>query len=115
MRGFTLGDEVFIGSAGPFYVVQVDRMKQTARVCTSLQWTTGEQAAEVARTGKDWPWTKLRMEYHGSGDEERSMPLKPGKKNIGRNIATEERAGKPPKQAIAIAESVARRGKGKKR
>ena len=42
------------------------------------------------------------------------MPLKSGKKNIGRNIATEERAGKPRRQAIAIAESVARRGKKRK-
>jgi hypothetical protein len=35
------------------------------------------------------------------------MPLKSGKKNIGDNIATEMKAGKPQKQAIAIAESVA--------
>ena len=41
------------------------------------------------------------------------MPLKKGysKKTIGRNIATEMRAGKPQKQAIAIAYSVARRAK----
>lgn len=37
------------------------------------------------------------------------MPLLPGKKNIGHNIATEEAAGKPRKQAIAIALDVARR------
>lgn len=37
------------------------------------------------------------------------MPLLPGKKNIGTNIKTEEGAGKPPKQAIAIALSVARK------
>jgi hypothetical protein len=36
------------------------------------------------------------------------MPLLKGKSNIGRNIATEIRAGKPPKQAEAIAYSVAR-------
>ena len=41
------------------------------------------------------------------------MPLKPGKKNIGKNIATEIAAGKPRKQAIAIALNVARRGKPK--
>lgn len=35
------------------------------------------------------------------------MPLLKGKKNIGKNIATEVNAGKPQKQAIAIAESVA--------
>ena len=35
------------------------------------------------------------------------MPLKRGKKNIGANIKTEMAAGKPQKQAIAIAESVA--------
>lgn len=37
------------------------------------------------------------------------MPLLGGKKNIGRNIKTEKAAGKPPKQAIAIALDVARR------
>jgi len=35
------------------------------------------------------------------------MPLLPGKKNIGRNIGELERSGRPPKQAIAIAERVA--------
>lgn len=37
------------------------------------------------------------------------MPLKPGKKNIGKNIKTEEKAGKPKKQAVAIALNVARK------
>jgi hypothetical protein len=37
------------------------------------------------------------------------MPLKGGKKNIGKNIATEIAHGKPKKQAIAIALSVARK------
>jgi len=37
------------------------------------------------------------------------MPLLPGKKNIGRNIKTEMVAGKPHKQAVAIALDVARR------
>ena len=43
------------------------------------------------------------------------MPLKKGssKKDISSNIATEIRAGKPPKQAAAIAYSVA--GKSKKK
>ena len=31
------------------------------------------------------------------------MPLLKGKENVGRNIETEENAGKPRKQAIAIA------------
>ena len=31
------------------------------------------------------------------------MPLLPGKKNIGKNIKTEEKHGKPSKQALAIA------------
>lgn len=39
------------------------------------------------------------------------MPLLPGKKNIGRNIATEEKAGKSRDQAIAIALNVARKHK----
>lgn len=38
-------------------------------------------------------------------------PLFPGKKNIGKNIDTEESAGKPKKQALAIALNVARRNK----
>lgn len=41
------------------------------------------------------------------------MPLKKGKKNIGKNIKTEIAAGKPRKQAIAIALNVA--GKSKKK
>ena len=41
------------------------------------------------------------------------MPLKKGKKNIGVNIATEERADKKPAQAIAIAEKVAGNSKPK--
>lgn len=36
------------------------------------------------------------------------MPLKKGKKNIGKNIATEMSHGKPKKQAIAISLSVAK-------
>ncbi len=45
------------------------------------------------------------------------MPLFPGKENVGRNVKTEIVAGKPRKQAVAIALSVARKGtmkKGKK-
>jgi hypothetical protein len=37
------------------------------------------------------------------------MPLLPGKKNIGKNIKTEQAAGKPKKQALAIALDKARR------
>lgn len=43
------------------------------------------------------------------------MPLKKGAKNIGANIKTEEAAGKPRKQAIAIALNVAGKSKGKKK
>lgn len=41
------------------------------------------------------------------------MPLKPGKSNkvVGENIKTEMKAGKPKKQAIAIAMSKAGRSK----
>lgn len=39
------------------------------------------------------------------------MPLYPGKANIGRNVKTELATGKPRKQALAIALSVARRKK----
>ena len=44
------------------------------------------------------------------------MPLKSGKskKVIGQNIATEIRAGRPKKQAIAIAMSKAGKSRGKK-
>ena len=37
------------------------------------------------------------------------MPLLPGKSNIGHNIEVEQAAGKPHKQAVAIALSKARR------
>jgi len=45
------------------------------------------------------------------------MPLLKGKKNIGHNISVEEKAGKKPSQAKAIALSVAGVGKksGKKK
>jgi hypothetical protein len=45
------------------------------------------------------------------------MPLKKGfsRKTIGRNIATEIRHGKSPKQAAAIAYSVARKARAKRR
>ena len=42
------------------------------------------------------------------------MPLLPGKKNVGHNIKKEMAAGKPKKQAIAIAMSVAKRKVAKK-
>lgn len=42
------------------------------------------------------------------------MPLKKGKKNIGKNIKIEMSHGKPRKQAIAIALSVAGKSKKKK-
>lgn len=44
------------------------------------------------------------------------MPLKKGysKKTIGRNIAAEIRSGRPVKQAVAIAYSVARKAAPKK-
>ena len=37
------------------------------------------------------------------------MPLKPGKRNISSNIKTEMNAGKPQRQAVAIALNVARK------
>jgi hypothetical protein len=45
------------------------------------------------------------------------MPLKQGSSKAAReaNIKTEIAAGKPPKQAVAIAYSVARRGKKRKK
>lgn len=42
------------------------------------------------------------------------MPLKKGKKNIGKNIKTEIAAGKPQRQAVAIAYSQAGEKKKKK-
>lgn len=42
------------------------------------------------------------------------MPLLKGKKNIGHNIKAEEEAGKPKKQAIAIALNVAGKSNKKK-
>ena len=41
------------------------------------------------------------------------MPLKPGVKNIGANVKTEEKAGKSQKQALAIALNVADKNKKK--
>lgn len=54
---------------------------------------------------------------HFKLSHEAAMPLKSGKskKTIQANIKTEIAAGKPPKQAAAIAYSKARKGKGKKK
>lgn len=51
-----------------------------------------------------------------SWDGVKSMPLKKGysKKSVSANIRTEMAAGKPQKQAVAIALDVARRAKKKK-
>lgn len=43
------------------------------------------------------------------------MPLKSGKENIGENIKTEEKAGRPKRQALAIALSKAYGPKKKKK
>jgi hypothetical protein len=43
------------------------------------------------------------------------MPLKKGVKNIGKNIKTEMSMGKPQKQSIAIALSVAGKSKNNKK
>lgn len=43
------------------------------------------------------------------------MPLKPGKKAIPQNIETELAVGKPQKQAVAIAETMAKGKKKKKK
>lgn len=41
------------------------------------------------------------------------MPLKPGKKNIGKNIEELKKSGKPHKQAVAIALEKAKKKKKK--
>ena len=43
------------------------------------------------------------------------MPLKPGKKNVGKNIKEEMSNGKSQKQSIAIALNVERKSKKKKK
>jgi len=43
------------------------------------------------------------------------MPLRKGKKGVGKNIKTLMREGKPQKQAVAIALNVARRKKGRRK
>lgn len=42
------------------------------------------------------------------------MPLKPGKKNIGKNIEELKKSGRPHKQAVAIALEKAKKKKKKK-
>jgi hypothetical protein len=42
------------------------------------------------------------------------MPMKPGKKNVGKNIKKMEKEGKPHDQAVAIALDVEKRKKKKR-
>lgn len=52
---------------------------------------------------------------YGDAEEKKPMPLTKGKsdKAVGKNIKAEMQAGKPQKQAIAIALDVQRRARGK--
>jgi hypothetical protein len=60
-------------------------------------------------------WLCPHCHFKNNCCEGEPMPLKKGKSKavISKNIRTEVKAGRPQKQAVAIALNTARRGKGK--
>jgi hypothetical protein len=54
-----LGDEVYIGSSGPFHVVHIDNENRTVRLCTSLEWN-GWKWARARDRGKDYSFNEIR-------------------------------------------------------
>lgn len=73
-----------------------------------------EEQTAYALSRISW-WMLDRLKTLGYLEKELTMPLLPGKKNIGKNITTEVAAGKPMAQAKAIALRVAGVPKAKKK
>jgi hypothetical protein len=72
-----------------------------------------EYAATTAKKRKDTAAGKQFSRQPEKIAEKTSMPLMPGKKNIGKNLKKLDEEGYPRKQALAIALDVSRRKKSK--
>lgn len=87
------------------------------RVRTHVALVVGARAEDRARHAQAVLISRANLLRVNKAVEAGSMPLKPGtsKKVLGANIGAESHAGKPKKQAIAIAFSKARKSAGKRK
>ena len=93
-----------IGPATPIVVSEENEDRP------SIVITTGQVPLETAvKIAK-----RTRKQRSDKGQKRMPLSKSASKKAVGKNIKTEKKAGRPQKQAVAIALSTQRRAKGKK-
>jgi hypothetical protein len=55
---FELGEQLYLGSAGPFRVVAVDTVRKTVRMCSEDEWKADEWQG-ARDEGMDWGWDEV--------------------------------------------------------